>query len=65
MNTVHHGTDSIYFFGPTFWNPLSNELTIIGSLKALKSRIKNWKPDNFGTRNRMVSGAINDKFDGW
>ena len=46
VNTVYHGSKSISFLGPKILNLLPNERKNIGSLKILKNKSKNWKPEN-------------------
>ena len=47
---VHYGLNTLTYLGPRMWKLLPNNLKRLESVKAFKSKIKTWIPDNFPCR---------------
>ena len=50
IKTVHYGLNTLTYLGPRMWKLLPNNLKRLESVKAFKSKIKTWIPDNFPCR---------------
>ena len=46
INTVYHGTESIWNLGPEIWDLVPSNLTEISDLDKFKKAIKQWKPED-------------------
>ena len=47
---VHYGLNTLTYLWPRMWKLLPNNLKRLESVKAFKSKIKTWIPDNFPCR---------------
>ena len=46
IKTVHYGLNYFAYLGPRIWKLLLNNLKILESVEAFKSKIKGWIPEN-------------------
>ena len=46
IKTVHYGLNALAYLGPRIWELLSNNLKILESVEAFKSKTKSWIPEN-------------------
>ena len=50
VHSVYHGTESLSFLGPKFWDLVPLELKQLKCLEIFKLKIKNWIPFEFSCR---------------
>ena len=46
IKTVHYGLNALAYLGPRIWELLSNNLKILESVEAFKSKTQSWIPEN-------------------